>query len=44
MLNHRVANAFLLFAIDRKNFAAVIPTVIFSVCHLIYGAVNFIIH
>ena len=35
---------FLLFAIDRKNFVAVIPAVIFSVCHLIYGLVNFIIH
>ena len=36
--------AFLLFAIDRKNFIAVIPVTIFSVCHLIYGIVNFIIH
>lgn len=36
--------AFLLFAIDRKNFIAVIPIMIFSVCHLIYGVVNFIIH
>lgn len=35
--------AFLLFAVDRKNFVAVIPIMIFSVCHLIYGAVNFII-
>ena len=36
--------AFLFFAIDRKNFAAVIPIVIFSVCHLIYGVANFILH
>ena len=36
--------AFLLFAVDRKNFIAVIPIVVFSVCHLIYGIVNFIIH
>ena len=36
--------AFLFFAVDRKNFAAVIPIVIFSVCHLIYGVANFIIH
>ncbi len=35
--------AFLLFAVARKNFAAVIPAAIFSVCHLIYGVVNFII-
>ncbi len=34
--------AFLLFAIDRRNFVAVIPAAIFSVCHLIHGAVNFI--
>lgn len=35
--------AFLFFALDRKNMIAVIPIVIFSVCHLIYGVVNFII-
>lgn len=35
--------AFLLFAIDRKNRIAVVPAVIFAVCHLVYGAVNFII-
>ena len=35
--------AFLFFAIDRKNGLAIIPTVIFTLCHLIYGAVNFII-
>lgn len=35
--------AFLLFAVDRRNFIAVIPIAIFSVCHLIYGVVNFMI-
>ena len=35
--------AFLLFAIDRKNIIAVIPTSIFTVCHLIYGIVNFVV-
>ena len=34
--------AFLFFAYDRKNYLALIPAVIFSVCHLFYGAVNFI--
>lgn len=35
--------AFLFFAIDRKNWVAVFPIAIFTICHLIYGAVNFII-
>lgn len=35
--------AFMLFAIDRKNMIAVIPISVFTVCHLIYGVVNFII-
>lgn len=35
--------AFLFFATDRKNIAAAVPIVIFTVCHLIYGIVNFII-
>lgn len=34
--------AFFLFAVDRKNIIAVIPILIFTVCHLIYGIVNFI--
>lgn len=34
--------AFLVFAVDRKNMIAVIPISIFTVCHLIYGVVNFI--
>lgn len=35
--------AFLFFAADRKNFAAMVPAMIFTVCHLIYGIVNFMI-
>lgn len=34
--------AFLLFAWDRKNFIAVTFAACFTVCHLIYGVVNFI--
>lgn len=35
--------AFILYAVDRKNVIAIIPTVIFTVCHVIYVAVNYII-
>ncbi len=35
--------AFLLFAIDRKNAIALVPAAIFSVCHIIFALVNFII-
>lgn len=35
--------AFLFFAAGRKNFAAMVPAAIFTVCHLIYGIVNFMI-
>lgn len=35
--------AFLFFAIDRKNGIAIIPISIFTICHLIYGAINFIV-
>lgn len=35
--------AFIFFSIDRKNVIALIPAVGFTVCHLIYGIVNFII-
>lgn len=35
--------AFLFFAADRRNMLAVVPILIFTVCHLIYGVVNFII-
>ncbi len=35
--------AFLFFAIDRKNGIALIPISIFTICHLVYGVVNYII-
>ena len=35
--------AFLFFAIDRKNNIAIIPISIFTICHMIYGVVNYII-
>ena len=34
--------AFLFFAVDRKNRIAMIPISIFTICHLIYGVVNFV--
>ncbi len=35
--------AFLLFAIDRKNVIALVPAVIFTVCHIVFAVFNFII-
>lgn len=35
--------AFLFFAMDRKNWIALIPIGGFTVCHVIFGVVNFII-
>lgn len=35
--------AFLFFAIDRKNIIAVVPILLFTICHLIYATVNYII-
>lgn len=35
--------AFLFFAIDRKNIIAIIPILIFTICHIIYVTANFII-
>lgn len=35
--------AFCFFAIDRKNWIALIPISIFTICHLIYAIVNFVI-
>ena len=35
--------AFILFAMDRKNFPAVLFAIGFTICHSIYGIVNFII-
>lgn len=34
---------FIFFALDRKNIIAVVPAVCFTICHLIYGIVNFIL-
>lgn len=34
---------FLFFALDRKNYAAVIPIVVFTACHSIYSIVNFML-
>lgn len=35
--------AFLFFALDRKNYIAVTPIIIFAACHLTFGIVNFIL-
>lgn len=35
--------AFLIFAIDRKNGIAIIPISVFTICHLLYGIINFMI-
>lgn len=35
--------AFIFFALDRKNIIAVVPATCFTICHLIYGIVNFIL-
>ena len=35
--------AFILFSISRKNMIACIFALIFTVCHLIYGVINFIL-
>lgn len=35
--------AFIIYTIDRKNIVATIPAIIFTVCHVIYGAVNYVI-
>lgn len=35
---------FLLYAVDRKNMIAVILISIFTVCHMIYGIVNFVVY
>ena len=34
--------SFISYAVDRKNWIALIPTVIFTICHIIYGFANFI--
>ncbi len=35
--------AFIFFALERKNVIAVVPAVCFTICHFIYGVVNYII-
>lgn len=35
--------AFILFALDRKNNIAVVFAICFTICHLIFGIVNFIL-
>ena len=35
--------AFIFFALDRNNIIAVVPAICFTICHLIYGVVNFIL-
>lgn len=35
--------AFLFFAFFRKNIVALIPTLIFMICHSAYGIINFIV-
>ena len=35
--------AFIFFALDRNNIIAAISAVCFTICHLIYGIVNFIL-
>lgn len=35
--------AFIIYTVDRKNVVAMIPAIIFTVCHVIYGAANYII-
>ena len=34
--------AFIMFAVDRKNFLAVLFATVFAVCHLIFAIMNFI--
>lgn len=35
--------AFILFAAGRKNIFAMLSAIIFMICHLIYGIINFIV-
>lgn len=35
--------SFFFFSLDRKNYIAVLPIAVFTVCHLIYSIANFII-
>lgn len=33
---------FILFSISRKNWLALIPTIVFTICHTLFGYINFI--
>lgn len=35
--------SFLFYAIDRRNFPALVPAALFTICHLIYGIANYLI-
>lgn len=35
--------AFLIYSIERKNMVAIVPTVVFTICHLLYGIINHIV-
>ena len=35
--------AFILFSIARKNIVALISSIIFMICHVLYGIINFIV-
>lgn len=35
--------SFLFYEVDRKNWIAMIPTVLFTILHLYYGVVNFVV-
>ena len=34
--------SFLFFALDRKKISAIVPISMFTICHVIYGIINFI--
>ena len=36
-------SAFIFLAIDRKNIIALIPAIAFTICHITYAIINFII-
>lgn len=35
--------AFFIFALDRKNIIAAVPVLIFSVCHITYAVINYLV-
>lgn len=35
--------AFLFYEINRKNMIAIVPTIVFTICHLLYVIINFIL-